>query len=432
MCFGEIQALKRPVSIALILATSLLALACDRGGESDAAGGRADAPQAATNATPGDDTNELAELLRIPDALERLERVSRFLQAAPPDQLEEIKHTFASAALDRGDLEYVLFIEWWAQFDPRLAFRFAVGPEIRNENGRLAAAAARAWARQDPQAAIESNYLRRPQSNDKSYSSELLDGLVVGWFESGKPGLEEFIANLTTRSDVARGTRTYARMRVLRDGARETLEWTREPGPFPPDHSRLLLAGALTVISHQDPQLAIEWLPIAEADEIDTRTFKMRIAGGWAHHDPRAAFEWIATLPDDAERTSAFARAATRWHELNPSEFRAWLAQQAGDGTYDPNRAYTVRTDILRNPLYVDWPGALDLAQQTVDDGQRLRLVSWALQQWMFLDPQAAEAWIAANREELHADAIERAKEISEFDQRRLERRIEEQRRYAS
>lgn len=437
MQFDPTPILHRLHPIIALACLSLLIGGCNPGGESDpqeqstdSAATHASTPDARSDAKSDETSSreELADALRVADPLVRIERVSRFLQHASFDQLADVKATFENAALDNGDLEYVLFIEWWAKFNPRTAFKYSMTGEVRAEHGRLQAAAARAWTRKDPQAAVDTGYFYNTQSPDHSYSTELLDAVVVGWFESGKPGLEEFLSKLTAVSDVTRGMRTYARMRVLRDGARETLEWTREPSPFPKSHQRLLLAGALTIIAHQDPQLAIEWIPIAKADGIDTSTFLMRIAGSWAHHDPEATLEWVSTLPDDFERSSAARRAANRWHDSDPKAYAAWLSKQVGDASLDPARVFTIQTDVNRAPLDVDWPDMVRRTQEVVDEAARKPLMLWVLQHWSFLGPEDAKAWIAAHSEEFTKDEVEAASQISLGDKRKIERAVKEQR----
>ena len=365
----------------------------------------------------------LEEALLIPDTLLRIESVASLLRARTPDRLEETKITFERAVLDRGDLEYVLFIDWWARFAPIEAYRYTL-QHLRTEYPRTVLAAARAWARNDPEGAVASGFFLDPKAPTKNYRADMLDALVVGWFESGKPGLQEFLSGLSSLNDVTRGMRTYARLHVLREGTEETLEWTREPSGFPAEHHRLLLAGALTVIAHQDPKLAASWLPVAEADGIDIASFAMRIAGAWAHHDPEAAIEWVDTLPADRNRERAFQRVGMQWNEAAPEAFAGWLESRAGLARLDSMRMISIRSEVRRAGYQPNWNHVMGRLDEVVNEGTRSSLRVWALQRWLFVEPVAAEAWIEVHRDELTDQDIAVAHEISPGDQLKVEKAL--------
>ncbi len=448
MQLATLQLYNRSWRVLAFAMLGVLISGCDRTAEIEATPVAEDSASAlASGASPDSafsaesfedaDPSSLREALRIPDPLLRIERVSRFLQQAKPDRLAEIKAEFEGAVLDAGDSEYVLFGVWWAGFDPRRAYKYSLGEEIRAEHPRLRLAIARTWARMDAAAAVDSGLFadfswNSLGSQGAGFAPELLDAIVVGWFESGKPGLEEFVSGLTAVSDVTQGVRTYARLQVIRKGARETLEWTRETTAFPEAHRRLLLAGALTIIAHQDPELAVEWLAIAEADGIDTRTFPMRIAGSWGHHDPLKAFEWIKTLPEGADQNKAARRAGLRWRETDSKGLASWLSQQVGDEWLDPLRLLTIRTDVYRSDYQVDWLDILERSQELADEQKRKNQVIWVLQQWNFLDPDAADAWMDERRDQFTENELSSAHEISMGEKKKIERLLAERKRRES
>ena len=372
--------------------------------------------------------SDLASILREKEPLIRIEHVAQYLQRADQEQLEGIRSDFEQASLDRGDLEYALFIEWWSRFQPRRAYAYTLSGTLRGTHGRLQAIAARAWTRADPEGAIAENLFINPYSADRSHSTELLDAVVVGWFESGKPGLEDWLSKLTTISDTTRGLRTYARQRVLRDGKRETLEWIEKDVLFTAPRRRLLLAGALTVIAHEDPALAIAWLPRAREAGVDTSTFAMRIAGAWGHYDPRAAMEWARTLTDKKENHQALRRVSDEWYRTDHSGFIEWLSIQGDDSSVDLARSFTVRQDVHNAPLDVDWSALLERAGQIVDPNSRRKDRLWLLQLWTYLSPMEATSWVEGHRDEFSADSLENINLISLGDQRILDRSVDEQR----
>jgi hypothetical protein len=254
----------------------------------------------------------LAEALAHPDPLLRCGRVAQILQSATPKQLPEIQAEFERAPLAWGDLEYALFVGWWARFDPNAALSYAEN-DIRLDHPRVFADAMRAWGRRNPMEAVRSGWLVGVSMGSPGWRSEMVEALVTGWFESGDPGLEKWLQTEVEPNSVTSALRAYVRMRILRDGARETLEWART-APFPPTEQRLLLANAMNIAARMEPMAAVEYLAIAEKDGVDTRTFPARIARGWAQLDPRAAMEWLMkTDVDPVEQQRAVPDVVRIW-----------------------------------------------------------------------------------------------------------------------
>ena len=415
--------------IGMIVAAAFLISSCERSEDASSP----PAQEVDRSSEPGAiDDSELASILRLEEPLIRAERVAAYLQRARTDQLGDIRHTFEHALLDRGDLEYALMIEWWARFDPKAAFEYTVGGDLRGEHPRLRATAARVWARQDPQDALQTGYLYDTQRLDGSLDGEMLDALIVGWWESGKPGLTEFISGLKLPSDKTRATRTYARRLIFRDGARGALEAILKMTEFPESHRRLALAGALTVLAHDDPALAVEWLPIAEAQGIDTRTFAMRIVGGWGHHDPQAATEWASQLPPGGDRDRAMRRVAQDWQKTDSVAFFKWLDAQKMGPEFDFVRYLSIRTSVYDGPREVDWPVLIERSKTIENPKQRDASILWCLQIWNFLAPDAASVWLDAHPDVLEPDLLARVAEINPGDKQRVNRAIQDRERAES
>jgi len=178
----------------------------------------------------------------------------------------------------------------------------------------------------------------------------------------------------------------------------------------------------LTIIAFQDPKLASEWIPIAEADGIDTRTFASRIAGSWAHRDPLGAIAWIETLPPGDEREKALQRAGRRWNDDAPNEFASWLEEQGDDAWVDGFRQTSIHSAVYRAKAEPDWSELMRRADQIVDDKKRARQRVWVLQFWFAAQPAEADAWIDAHRDEMTEREIASAHELSMGDRRLLEK----------
>ena len=98
-----------------------------------------------------------------------------------------------------------------------------------------------------------------------------------------------------------------------------------------------------------------------------------------------------------------------RWIRRDPDEFDRWLETQKRDPWLNGVRAQAFRSRVARAHYRADWPklmrDAKDLGPD-VEDG----LQTWILQCWRVVDPTAAEAWAAANADELSADYFERSR----------------------
>ncbi len=363
--------------------------------------------------------SSLREILQHPDLLERLRYVGAYLQRMPPERLDDVKYEFEVAALDQGDFAYAMFANWWARFDPAAAFIFA-DHELRFEHPRVLLEVVRMWGYTDPEGAIESKLLAGRELHMPALRGQLVDALVVGWFQSGRPGLEDFVFGMTDSSARNSALKAWVRMRVLRDGAAETLEWTQQV-PYHADIRRELLAGAISIIAHQEPELAVEWYDRAKEAGVDVGTFVPRIASAWGHHKPREALEWVLTFPNDAERVRAIGRVARRWLNRDEAGMRAWLEGKAGDPTTDLLRFQAVRFHIEQNDYRVDWNDMIEETQLIVDEKRRVSLTLWVLQRWHVADQSGAQVWMDANPDALPPVLMERVTLIPEDEREQIE-----------
>ena len=386
------------LSFCLILAASTVG--CEAGPDRSAGTGAASGGEIATlQGEPLGPDSSLREILQHPDLLERLQYVGAYLQRMPPERLDELKHEFEGAALDQGDFAYAMFANWWARFDPVEAFVYA-DHNLRYEHPRVLLEVVRMWGYTDPVGAVESKLLVSRELHMPALRGELIDALVVGWFQSGRDGIADFVLSLNDAGARNSALKAWVRMRVLRDGAAETLEWTQQV-PYHAEIRRQLLAGAVSVIAHQEPELAVEWYDRAKAEGIDVGTFVPRIANAWGHHKPHEALEWVLTFPPDVERTRAIAHVARKWLHRDEAGMRAWLIEKEGDPTTDLLRFQALRFHIQQNDYRVDWPAIVEQGQLLVDENRRNSLVLWILQRWHVADESAAKAWVEA-----HPDAL--------------------------
>jgi hypothetical protein len=376
----------------------------DRGTGTDETPGNtpAEATGAASTA-PLPENATLEQALAHPDPLQRVQRVARILEHATPDQLDTIKPAIESAPLNWGDLEYALFAGWWARFDPASAMAYC-DEELRLRHPRVIAEVLRAWGHKNPQEALASGWLAAV-TDTSGLNPDYIDALVVGWFESGQPGLDAWLAGLDPTTKAA-ALIAYMRMRILRDGRRPALEWSLD-APFTPDLQRLLLATGLNIVARQEPPMAIEFMDQAAKKGIDVRTFIARIGRGWANTNPREAMEWVVSqeVEYEGERWRAVGDIARIW--LNKDEQGAveWLATKS-EPWADLVRKQAIQHHMTRNRYRVDWLDMMKRASQFVNPEQRQLQYLVNVQRWKVIDPEAASRWIEENKA-LLGDKIE-------------------------
>ncbi len=386
-------------AIALALLGCIALAGCGGEGESSNGSGAPTAGSTATEPLDGPLAADatLEQALAHRDPLERVERVAELLSEAGPDQLDTIQAAVESAPLAWGDLEYSLFAAWWARFDPAAAIAYCE-EELRLNHPRVIAEVLRTWGRTDPQGAIDSGWLVGRTMDTQGLNPDYVDPLVVGWFESGQPGLENWIQGLDPSSK-ATALSAYMRMKILRDGRRPALEWART-APFTPDLQRLLLGTGLNIVARQEPELAVEWLDIAAKEGIDVRTFVARIARGWANHEPRAAMEWVTTREiDPGERWRTVHDVARIWLNKDEKAVEEWLATHSADAWTDLVRKQAIAHHVKKNKYRVDWPALMARAATFVNEDQRRNQYLWNIQRWKAIEPEAATAWLAENAE---------------------------------
>lgn len=338
----------------------------------------------------------LEEALRHPEPLERVQRVAEILETARPEELGKILAAFESSPLPWGDSEYALFAGWWARFDPEEAIFYCFDDEFRLNHPRPIREVLRVWGRQDPAAVIKSNWLIGSNPMVPGLNTAFVEPFVIGWFESGQPGLLEWIETIDAASKaVAIGT--YLRMVILRDGTRSALEWART-APVSDPTRRLFIATGLHIAARVEPDTALEFYELAKADNLDTRTFTARLGRGWATKDPAAAMEWVLQQDiDPKERWRVVYDVADIWMKLDEKEVRAWLEGKRGDESLDLVRKQWNFNHVRVNRYRVDWPAMIEYASQMVGEDARQAEYLWIVQRWRPLEPEAAGAWLETN-----------------------------------
>jgi hypothetical protein len=333
----------------------------------------------------------VAEALREPDLLARVESLARGLRALPPEALPGVRRAYSGTFFDLGDTELVLLAEWWARFDAPAALDWS-HTEWRADTTQVRQAILRSWARQDPEAAL------RHAENERADDVRALwmDAVLSGWEESGQPGVFEFVRAMPRGQDRQRALAALARRKVLRDGVALAFDWA-EALPEDDDKFKLQLlrrvGGAAAEVA---PQLAAE-----RAGRLASGPYAhgllAYVGRPWAKRDGAAALRWLATLPPGHARNDAVSETYRIWLRWAPEDALRFMEGPArSDPALDP------ATALYAQALAADdGETAIGVALELQDEDLRWASVGRAWRIWWTEDEPAANAWFEAHAAEI-------------------------------
>jgi hypothetical protein len=374
------------IPVGILLAAVLIFLGCE--------------PASDGRSSTGPIDTGIYEILREPDGLVRMERLAAFLRGAQPEDVDQVIAGFDRSFLDRGDVELVLLVDWWSRFDPDGATDWAK-TSWRAEHPRVQYAIVRRVAARDPERALE--LFRREVGPKLRDFSAHLEGLIVGWYESGQSGLIAFIQSQPSLELRQQSFGTLGRLVVLEKGIEDAIRWAEAIGPqLDIDSQRYVNQRVASSIAEVDPEAAGRWVKTLIA-EGHSQTLLRRVAGRWSKSDPEAAFAWLGEFPVTPHQKQAVSQTFIYWFVRDPMAAEEWLRTQ-GDaiGTWlAPATARMTKTKAeiahKREVGSTDWVDLLELAMRIEDEHDRWGAVGTVARFWVKEDPEATDAWMEAN-----------------------------------
>jgi hypothetical protein len=330
-------------------------------------------------------TGEVSDVLLLPDPILRMERLASLLGRLDASSLEQVREAYRGVVFERGDLELVLFAEWWARFDPEGAFDWT---RHRWETSLpwVSTAVVRAWARIDPQAAYRA---AGPLTGEDQPFAPDVTAVVIGWAESGKPGLDEFIARLPAGHQ-ARATTVALRRRIRRDGPEASIAWA-ESAPL--EAKLRIYQRMASGLAESYPQAATAFAEKHMNGDFGKR-LPRRVATRWAKSNPVAAMEWLSTIAPGQNRDDAVTETYRRWLGRDPTRAKAWLEEnvRASD-----QRWLEPAMSLYAHEISLDAPAeAAAWAQEMVHDPElRVAAIANPVRSWLLQDEAAARDWVA-------------------------------------
>lgn len=328
------------------------------------------------------------------DGIERARALTTLLQASGPEDLDEIRRGLATSQRVRGDVELALFAEWWAGFDPLEAFKWTQF-EYRADHPRVVSAVIRTWARRSPEEAMSLGHLGPRMAS--GFGSEINHAAIVGWYESGEPGLFDWILSINANDTQQKALATYVSMRVLDDGPRGALAWADAESSGQEALRRWLFQRVLSTTAEFDAETSVAMLEELRGRGEEMNDYAERIGARWAKWDPEAMMAWAATLEDADERREVVERGYATWLRRKPEEAIAWLEVQEVEPWLEPAVPQYLQRTVGREAPDVEWEAVLDrwLGAVTAPDTRR-RAAMTVLRFWVAHDPDGAVAWMDA------------------------------------
>jgi hypothetical protein len=335
---------------------------------------------------------DVFELMLETDAFEKARKLGTLLPTLGPESLPAVQDAIQRAAdLEMGVADYELFMRFWAMHEPAEATAYAIMAAPRFYQLPAIHATLRLWASRDPHEALAQSAASTMIGGDVGSTAEI--AVVRGWFDSGQPGLVEYIHDLGATFDRQRALRVYTLEMVRQKGADELVRWA-ESLPETDQQFRLeafRLAGQ--ALATYDTEAAVRFCDRHCGEEY-ADSVRSYIVHRWSRHDPAAALEWLSTAPASRDRDIALGPAFADWGRRDRATAVAWLRAQTADGI--PAWLQPIVTNGSR--LIAEessYPAALEWVAQIEDPEEREPHSIRLARSWRQVDEEAAEAWIA-------------------------------------
>jgi len=337
----------------------------------------------------------LRNALLEPDAFARVTRLASVLPALGPDAIPEVRAALDDMSVDRGAPALDLMLRWWAKNEPTGATNWAFVKAPRGYKTQSLMAAVETWATMDPEAAWA--HIQTLSLIGAEFDAELQIAMVRGWFNSGHPGLTDFIQSLGPGATRQRCVGVYAREIIQRDGAEAAIRWAdsvpEDDAVFKGDVYRQV--GSQVALAQ--PELAVPWCDRV-CDGPFGRNMRQLIAQRWAAVDGIGAMEWVSHAPiGELESDKAVQGAFRGWLQRDREGLLEWVDEMGAENVepwFQPTvEVLAVLLGKSRGPLEgMRWASAI-----TDPEGQTRTKVTVA-RNWKKSDPDAVEAWMDENQ----------------------------------
>ncbi len=335
-----------------------------------------------------------ATLVEIEDQLERTAAMAQFVTTLGSEDSDALRELVNLRKGFRGlrSVDFLILMNAWSHVDPERAMALAMSlpspvAVAASADGFLE------WASQDPMAAVAA-----ANEND----AEIRRSIVRGWYESGRPGLSDFILSRGTSQPGQHYIGLYAEALSYDKGAEGVAEWidSVRAGRGDPKQSVIVHVHrkGMVAMAGADAEAAIAYCDI-HCDEQYADSARSRLADrlGWLGHGERAMV-WIEASEDanPAERTLAGRAAYTLWFKTDRNAALAW-ADEARKKYADEAWFQEIGRFVLSMRTRFDPESALEwITMLPPGRGQEEAMITIG-RLWRERDEDAAEVWLESS-----------------------------------
>ncbi|MBN1240241.1 MAG: hypothetical protein JXB36_17185 [Gammaproteobacteria bacterium] len=275
-----------------------------------------------------------------------------------------------------GTIMPTIALESLADTDPLRAIRYAEATRGPARQTYLQAAAA-AWGRRDPDAALA--WARRAQPQDRN-----LLAVVRGIAQSDPDRALDVAMNDPNRMVQLAGVQSAVGAMAASGGdvAHIADRLAAEAG----DPAEGMLNAVTSIWATVDPQAAVDWM-LANGDRAGTARLGSA-AQRLAAQDPALAASYVQRVPAEV-RPELISAIAAGYAQSDPEQALLWLEQIRGQPGYE-----SAATAVVRSVAVYDAPAAARLLENAGGAGPESAMAATMIaNQWASQDPAAAADW---------------------------------------
>lgn len=330
----------------------------------------------------------LEAALDIQDGFERAERLIELLRSTVEGDRADLSSRVRNRYRPIDPLDHLLLVKAWAALDPAAATKWARAGAPNNIHGAAVEVAVRQWAALDPVAVAAELPVGEP---------DVARPLVAGWFDSGKPGLTDFVLSQGSLQEGQLLIAAYLRELIAREGPAAATDWVASVRGA----DGLILAvrrhaGKELATSHPDAAIAFCNQYCSGPQGTAVRIFVARRLGEIGQG--RKAVRWLAESDeaDPKEKGQAIRAAYLGWLGDDRKSALTWAETSSSEYESEPWFQHVI--GLVVSATSWDHPErALPWADRLKDpERKNLALITIA-RRWRNHDPVAAEAWLMAS-----------------------------------
>jgi hypothetical protein len=334
-----------------------------------------------------------ATLDEIEDQLERTAAMAQFVTTLGSEDSDALLELVNLRKGVRGlrSVEFLILMNAWSRVDPERAMALAT-PFPTPVVVAARADGIREWASKDPMAAVAA-----ADEND----AEIRRSIVRGWYESGRPGLSDFVLSRGTSQPGQHYIGLYAAELGHEKGAEGVAEWIDSVRAARDLESTIVFhvhRKGMVAMAGADAEAAIAYCDI-HCDEPYADSARSRLADrlGWLGLGERA-IAWVEASEDadPAERTLAGRAAYTLWFKTDRNAALAW-ADEARKQYADEAWFQEIGRFVLSMRTRFDPESALEWITMLPPGRDQEEAMITIVRFWRERDENAAEVWLESS-----------------------------------